>query len=152
MSVFEVSQAHRCSGLEIEACGPMTHQSLSNPGKTVVMSAPSLMPVRRASAVLVWVLLLLMASLGSLSQGSLDEGSFATVAGVDDAAAMSQRVVCALSVEQASASSDGPQPAITATSVSVISSECSTTPAAVRVSVKSPQRYFPAQPRAPPTI
>jgi hypothetical protein len=130
----------------------MTYKSLSNPGKTVVVSAPSLLPVRRASAALVWVLLLLMASLGSLSQGSLHDGSFATAAGVDDAAAVPQRVICALSTEQAAASSDGPQPAITAASVSAIGSECSTTPAAVRVSAKSPQRHSSAQPRAPPTI
>jgi hypothetical protein len=110
------------------------------------------MPVPRASAALVWVLSLLVASLGSLSQGSLHDGSFATAAGVDDAVAVSQRVVCALSAEQASASSDGPQPAIATASVSVRSSERSTTPAAVRVSAKSPQRYSSAQPRAPPTI
>jgi hypothetical protein len=108
------------------------------------------MLVRRASAVRVWALLLLMASLGSLPQGSLQDGSFATAAGVDDAATMSQRV---LSAEQAPASSEGLLPALgTAVRVLGISQGSLPTPVAVAVIPKAPRQHFSAQPRAPPTI
>jgi hypothetical protein len=110
------------------------------------------MPVRRVSAVLVWALLLLVASLGSLPQGSLQDGSFAAAAGVDDAAIAASRAVGVVSAEQAPASSDGLLFVIAAAIATVARGSSSTAPTATSVFVARSQRYCSAQPRAPPTI
>jgi hypothetical protein len=117
-----------------------------------VAPASTLMPARRASAALTWVLLLLVVGLGSLAQGSLDEGSFATAAGVDHAAATSQRIVCVVNSQQDQASGAGFPYSIAATLPPATSSRGFTAETVDRVFVTALRRCTSVQPRAPPLI